>query len=108
LDRRNYFLVDAALAIPLTFARIFVLAKDQVLLGIDLDFISGVFTEQNPIARLHIEWNPLTLLDLAGADGHYFAVLRLLFGSVRNDDAGRAVSFASSLFTKTRSCRGVT
>jgi hypothetical protein len=29
----------------------------------------------------------MALFNLAGSDGHYFALLRLLFGRVRDDDA---------------------
>src|SRR5712691_2491956 len=46
------------------------LAQDQILLVVDLHLGAGVLAEQDPIAGLHVERNPLTILtDLAIADG---------------------------------------
>src|SRR5882762_6575904 len=65
----------------------FVLAHDQVLLAIELDLLARVLAEENQIARLDIERDALALvvhLAVAGCDD--LALLRLLFGRVRDDD----------------------
>src|SRR5713226_5673574 len=72
---------------PAELGQDFLLTEDQVLLVIELDLVASVFAEQNPVTHLHIERNSLTLLDLAGSDGHHFAFLRLLFSRIRDDDA---------------------
>src|SRR5437899_3274289 len=64
------------------------LAHDEVLLAVDLDLRSGVLAEQDPVADLHVERQHLAVLvHLALADGDHLALLRLLLGGVRNDDA---------------------
>jgi hypothetical protein len=94
------------LAIPLTFARDFLLTEDQVLLIIDLDVIAGVFAEQDPVTHVYIGRDTRALFNLASSDGHGFALLRLFFGRIIMMPPF-AVSFSSSLRTRTRSCRGV-
>src|SRR5258708_2999717 len=64
----------------------FLLAEDQVFLVVDLDVVAGVFAEQDPVTHLHVERDTLALFNLAGSDGHYFALLGLLFGRVGDDD----------------------
>ncbi len=51
--------------------------------------------EQDPIAGLEIEGNELAaFVPGAGANGDNFALLRLLFGGVRDDDAALRLLFA--------------
>src|ERR1700681_801569 len=64
-----------------------VLAHDQVLLAIELDFLARVLAEEDQIARLDIEGNPRALIvHLAVAGRNDPALLRLLFGCVGDDD----------------------
>src|SRR5262249_44364080 len=53
----------------------------------DLDFGAAVLAEQHAVAGLHIQRNEFALLALAGADGDYFALLGLLFCTVRDNDS---------------------
>ena len=65
----------------------FVLAHDEVLLAIELDFLARVLAEEDQIARLDIERDALAVVvHLAVAGGDDLALLRLLFGRVRDDD----------------------
>src|SRR5438552_18886277 len=64
------------------------LANDDEIFAIDLDLGAGVLAEQNAVARLHIERRHFAVfLDAALTDGNHFALLRLFFRSVRDDDA---------------------
>src|SRR6476660_5870906 len=65
----------------------FVFAKNEVILVVHLDFRAAVLAEQHTVANLHIERDALTLFDFARTRGDYFALLRLFFRGVRNDDA---------------------
>src|SRR5262245_30031858 len=63
------------------------LAQDQVLLVLELHVGAGVLPEQDPVASLHLERQPLALVgDLAVAGGDDLALLGLLLGGVRDDD----------------------
>src|SRR5436190_3147903 len=65
----------------------FVLTHDEVFLAIELDFLARVLAEQNRVAGLHIQRDPLAVvLGLAASHGDDFALLRLLLGRVRDDD----------------------
>jgi len=61
--------------------------KNQVFLVFDFDLAPAVFAEQNTVANGNIERYALALLALAGADSDHFALLRLLFCTVRDDNA---------------------
>ena len=62
---------------------------DQQFLTIDLDFGAGPLAEQHLVALLDVERRQLTgLVAPAGPYGDDLALLRLLLGGVRNDDAG--------------------
>src|SRR4029077_12414116 len=64
------------------------LAHDEVFLAVDLDLRSGVLAEQDLVADLDVERRQLAVVvHLALADGDDLAVLRLLLGGIRNDDA---------------------
>src|SRR5687768_7199442 len=70
------------------------LADDEDLFAVDLDFLTGVLAEKNRVARLDVERRDLAVLfDAAFSDGHDFALLRLLLGAVRDDDAAHALFF---------------
>src|SRR5579871_2381316 len=72
----------------LDHAEYFFLTDDEVLVAIQLDFLTGVLAEQDRVARFHVERRHFPVfLDAALADGDDFSLLRLLFGGVRNDDA---------------------
>src|SRR5947209_4376002 len=64
------------------------LAHDEVLLAVDLDLRSGVLPEQDLVADLDVEGRQLAVIvHLAFADRDHLAVLRLLLGAIRDDDA---------------------
>src|SRR6185295_7863557 len=64
------------------------LLHDQEVIAIDLDFGSRPLAEQHTIARLQVDRDELAgLVAAAWANGHDLALLRLLLGGVRNDDA---------------------
>src|SRR4029077_11965730 len=66
----------------------FVLAEDQVLFVVDLDFGAGVLADEDAVALLDVEGKLLAVLvDLALADGDDFRLHRLLLGGIRDDDA---------------------
>src|SRR5262249_17200805 len=72
----------------------FVLAQDQVLLVVDLDFRSGVLADQDAVTLLDVQGQLLPLfVDLSLADGHDFRLHRLLLGRIGDDDS----SFANLL-----------
>src|SRR5262249_6628770 len=65
-----------------------VFAHDEVLLTVELDLLAGILAEQDSVAGLHIERDALAvILRLAVADSDDLALLRLLLGGVRDDDA---------------------
>src|SRR5437016_2592246 len=65
----------------------FVFAHDEVFLTIELDFLSGIFAEQDEIAGLYVKRGPLAVVfHLAGAGGDDLALLRLFLGAVGDDD----------------------
>ncbi len=59
------------------------------VLAIDRDFGAGIFAVEHLVAHLHLRLDEgATVSSFAFAHGHYLTALRLLLGSVRNDDAG--------------------
>src|SRR5207245_4183418 len=61
---------------------------DDEVLTIELDFSAGVLTKQDSVAIFYVERTNLAVfIDLALADGNDFALLRLFFGRVGDDDA---------------------
>src|SRR6187200_282345 len=61
---------------------------DEKLFPVDLNFGAGPLAEQHAIARFYIEGLDISLLvRSAGAYGDDFALLRLLLGGIRDDDA---------------------
>src|SRR2546422_3091394 len=65
----------------------FILAHDEVVLAIELDLLARVLAEEDQIARLHIAGHALAVVfHFAVARGDDLALLRLLFGRVRDDD----------------------
>src|SRR5262249_4391050 len=67
---------------------------DQQLFAVDLDFGAGPFAEQNAVAFLHVEGYDMPFL-VAGAwpNGNNLALLRLLFGRIRDDDSALRALF---------------
>src|SRR5664279_3993384 len=66
----------------------FFFTHNEEVVAVDLDFRTGILAEQNAIACLHVEREGFTLVvALASADGDHFAFLRLVFGTVGDDDA---------------------
>src|SRR5271157_4470428 len=56
--------------------------------AVDLDLGAGILAEQHAIARLHVEGEGFALVvGLASAGGDNFAFLRLVLGTVGDDDA---------------------
>src|ERR1700755_3200544 len=65
-----------------------VLAHDEQLLAVDLDFGATVLAEEHSVSGLHVQRLTLAVLPvLAVADGDDLAFLRLLFSRVGDDDA---------------------
>src|SRR5437868_765913 len=65
-----------------------VLAHNQELFTVDLDFRTAVLAEQDAVAHIHIQRLARSVFPVfALADGDHFALLRFLFGRVRDDDA---------------------
>src|SRR5215813_13120145 len=68
------------------------LTQDEVLLAIDLDLGPRILPEQDAVARLHVERNDLALVvELPPPHGDHLALLGLLLGGVRDDDATGAL-----------------
>src|ERR1017187_6916871 len=66
----------------------FVLAEDEELYVFDLDFGAGVLADQDAVAFLHVERNPLAVVvELAFADGLDLGLHRFLLGGVGDDDS---------------------
>src|SRR5438874_1039655 len=80
------------------FHQDFLLAEDQILLVVDLDVVAGIFAEQDPVTHLYVERDAMALFHLAGSDGHYFALLRLFFSRIGDDDPLYVERDAMALF----------
>src|SRR5712672_1167444 len=65
----------------------FVFAKNQVILVFHFDLGAAVLAEQHAVASFHIEGNTLTLLDFPRAYGNHFALLRLFFCRIGDDNS---------------------
>src|SRR5580704_11482496 len=65
----------------------FFFAEDQQFFAIDLDFGPAVLTEEHAIANVYVQRHTLALFTLAGADGDYFAFLRLFLSGIGDNDA---------------------
>src|SRR2546427_196667 len=64
------------------------LAHDEVFLAVDLDLRAGVLAEQDLVADLDVEGRQLAVIvQLTFADRDHLAMLRLLLGGIRDDDA---------------------
>ena len=69
-------------------AQDFVFPHDEVLLTIELDLLPRVLPEEDKVAGLDVERDALAVvLRLAVPGGDDPALLRLLFGGVRDDDS---------------------
>ena len=69
--------------------------EDQKILAIDLNLRAGPLAKQNAVPRLHVERLQFAaLVARAGSDGDHFALLRLLFGGVGNNDAALGLFLA--------------
>src|SRR5262249_15383990 len=65
-----------------------ILTKDGVLLVVNFDFGSRILADEDRVALLDVELDPLPLIvELPLADGHDFGLLRFLLGGVGDDDA---------------------
>ena len=70
----------------------FVLTQDEVLLAVDLDFLTRVLPEQDRVAVLHVRLLAAAIVpDLALPDGEHFAALGLLLGGIGHDDAANGL-----------------
>src|SRR5580704_8202924 len=66
----------------------FIFPKDEIILVVHFDFRAAVLAEQHAVAGLDVEREALPLVvGLACAYGDHFALLRLLFRRVGDDDA---------------------
>ena len=67
---------------------------DQVFDAIDLDLGARPLAEQDPITRLDVNRDELAgFVTPSRTDGDDFALLRFLFGGIRNDDASGSLFF---------------
>src|ERR1041385_6769586 len=73
----------------------FLFAHDDEILAVELDFGAAVLAKQDAVALFHVERTNLAFfVDLALAGGDNFALLRLLFCRVGdNDSATRGLAF---------------
>src|SRR5579863_8005140 len=69
------------------FGQDFIFPKDEIILVVHFDFRAAVLAEQYAVAGLYIEGDAHALFDFARADGDHFALLRLFFRRVGDDDA---------------------
>ena len=86
-----------------------ILFHDEVLLAVERDLLARVRAEQDPVARFDVEGDPLAVvvrLPVAGGDDR--ALLRLLFGGVRDDDAADGLFAFLKAVDLMRSCSGLT
>ena len=61
---------------------------DQVLHAIELDFLTGVLSEQDGVSRFDIQRHPFAILvGFAEARRQHLALLWLFLGGIRNDDS---------------------
>lgn len=67
-----------------------VLAHDEVILALEVDFLAGIFAVEDDVA--HIDGHEVAVF--AGAYGDDFAALWFFFGSVGNDDAAFGLIFS--------------
>src|SRR5437660_1749144 len=66
----------------------FVFFHDQEIFAIELNLGSGILAEQDPVALFYCQGEYLAFIVRAAlADGDDFALLRLVFGAIRNDDS---------------------
>src|SRR5215469_309137 len=66
----------------------FIFFHDDELFAVDLDLGAGVLAEQDAVAFFNGKWEGLAfVVGTAFAGGDDFALLRLVFGRVGNDDA---------------------
>src|SRR5438876_3740070 len=90
---RTTFAAIACL-LPFDDAEDVLLAEDQMLLAVELDFVARVFAEQHPIALLDVGRQDLAVFAPAGPDGHDQPLLGLPLGRVRDDDPAGAALLA--------------
>src|SRR5262249_918676 len=66
----------------------FILAKDQVLLVVDLDFRARVLADENAVALLDVQGQLLPfLVDFSLTDGDDLGLHRFLLGRIGDDDS---------------------
>ena len=87
----------------------FVFAKHHVLDAVELQFGTGVLSDQNLVASLHGELADFAVIQgLAGAYGHDFGLGRLFLGAIGDYDAARrGLLFIKALFAPTSPVRRV-
>src|SRR5258708_7080001 len=77
-----------------------VLAHDQQLFAVNLDFRAAVFAKEDPVALLNIQGlagSVFLVFSFSGRD--YFAFLRFFFRAVRDDDAAaNLLAFVNALY----------
>src|SRR5438477_566899 len=67
-----------------------ILAHDQVLFAVDVYLTAGIFSKQDSIIYLEVEWSDFAIIiQFPLADRDHFSFLRFLFGGVGNDDRTR-------------------
>src|SRR5256885_16288113 len=76
------------------------LAHNQELFSVDHDFRTAVLAKEDPVALLNIQWLPRTVfLIFSRSDRDYLALLRFLFGAVRNNNAAaNLLAFINALY----------
>ena len=69
-----------------------ILFHDEVLMAVECDLLASMLAEEDPVAGFDVEGHPLAIVvRLAVAGGDDRALLRLLFGAVRDDDPADAL-----------------
>src|ERR1051326_5050955 len=64
-----------------------VFLHDQEIFAVDLDFRSGIFAEQDPVALFYRQGSDLPFVVTSRAHGNHDALLGLLLGRVGDDNA---------------------
>src|ERR1700730_303139 len=85
--RGKLLLAAGSLGCAGQFRQDFIFPKDEIILVVHLDFGRAVLAEQHAVAAFYVQRDALALFDFACANGNHFALLRLLFRRVRDDDA---------------------
>src|ERR1017187_7400850 len=94
LPTTNYWLSTAAKGSLLNDRVDVALFDDEELFPIELNFLAGVLAVEHLIADFNVHRDGFAIVgDAAGANGHDFTLIGLLFGGVRQNDTALGFLF---------------